>query len=389
MACTATRDFYRRSAQSSGTLTVPQTNAFFVRPTGFTGTSYTVAYNFRDDVASNDTWGYGTSWQITPGVRAKLPGGWELEVLVDRGKTHDNSFSTLGVNNAALTTALASSDPTQAFDPYGLHRTSKTVIGNLFNQIFFAPTTGDFTGYEARLNGSILSLPGGEVKAAVGYEGQEFNIGLGSAIGGPGTATAWRYFGRRVDSGYAQLVVPLIGSGNAMPGFQKLILDASIRYDKYSDVGDTTNPKIGLNWSPVETLTLRGSYGTSFRAPSFPEIYGNSNRLFVQNYQNPTGGAPIVGVAVSGANLALKPETATTWSIGADFDATSNLRFSVTYFSVNYKNKIIALLSDLAVLTRASLYSGTGIILQGAEAGAKVQEFVNQGSRWPAYSPTR
>lgn len=373
------RDFYRRSAFSAATLTVPQTNAFFVRPTGFTGTSYTVAYNFRDDVASNDTWGYGTSWQITPGLRAKLPGGWELEVLVDRGKTHDNSSSTLGVNNAALTAALASSDPTQAFDPYGLHRTSKTVIGNLFNQIFLAPTTGSFTGYEARLNGSILTLPGGDVKAAIGYEGQEFDIGLGSAIGGPGTATAWRYFGRRVDSGYAQLVIPFIGSGNAMPGFQKLVLDASVRYDKYSDVGKTTNPKIGINWSPVDTLMLRGSYGTSFRAPSFPEIFGNSNRLYVQNYQNPTGGAPIVGVAVSGANLALKPETATTWSIGADFDATRNLRFSVTYFSVNYKNKIIALLSDLAVLTRASLYSGTGIILQGTEAATKVQDFVSQG----------
>ena len=48
-----------------------------MRPAGFTGTSYTIAYNFRDDVPSNDTWGYGTSWQITPGVRAKLPAGWE------------------------------------------------------------------------------------------------------------------------------------------------------------------------------------------------------------------------------------------------------------------------------------------------------------------------
>ncbi|MBO9580422.1 MAG: TonB-dependent receptor [Sphingobium sp.] len=372
------RDFYRRSAYSSGTLTVPQTNAFFVRPTGFTGTSYTIAYNFRDDVASNDTWGYGTSWQITPGVRAKF-GGWEFEALVDRGKTHDNSFSTLGPNNAALTTALGSSDPTQAFDPYGLHRTSKTVIGNLFNQIFFAPTIGNFTGYEARLNGTIVALPGGELKAAVGYEGQEFDIALGSAIGGPTTAMAWRYFGRRVDSGYGQLVIPIFGSSNAMPGFEKLIVDASVRYDKYSDVGDTTNPKIGVNWSPVKNLMLRGSYGTSFRAPSFPEIFGNSNRLYAQSYQNPSGGTPIPGVAVSGANPALKPETATTWSLGGDWDPTPNLRLSVTYFSVDYKNKIIALLSDLAVLTRASLYNGTNIILQGTDAAAKVQDFVNQG----------
>src|SRR5690606_19034729 len=48
-------DFYRRSAQSSATLTVPETNAFFVRPAGFTGTSYTLGYNFSGDAPINDT----------------------------------------------------------------------------------------------------------------------------------------------------------------------------------------------------------------------------------------------------------------------------------------------------------------------------------------------
>lgn len=373
------REFYRYSAYGSASLTVPQTNAFFVRPAGFTGTSETVAYNFRGDGPSNDTWGYGETWQITPGLRAKLPGGWEFETIFDYGKTHDNSFATRGVNNAALTAALASSDPASAFDPYGLSRTGQSVRDGIFNQIFFAPTNGNFKGYEARLNGSVVTLPGGDVKAALGYEGQEFDIELGTAIGGPTTPTTFRYFGRRVDSGYAQLVVPIFGASNAVPGFEKLVIDAAVRYDRYSDVGHTTNPKIGINWTPFRSLMLRGSYGTSFRAPSFPEIFGNSNRLYVQSYQNPTGGAPIVGVAVSGANPALKPETATTWSVGADWDPTPRLRFSVTYFSVDYKDKIVALLSDLAVLTRASLYDGTGIILKDAAAAQKVQDFVNQG----------
>ncbi|WP_165927619.1 hypothetical protein, partial [Halomonas marinisediminis] len=38
------REFYRRSAYSNARLTVPQTNAFFVRPAGFTGSSYTLDY---------------------------------------------------------------------------------------------------------------------------------------------------------------------------------------------------------------------------------------------------------------------------------------------------------------------------------------------------------
>lgn len=163
-----------------------------------------------------------------------------------------------------------------------------------------------------------------------------------------------------------------------MPGFQRLEIDAAVRHDKYSDVGATTNPKIGVNWSPFRGLTLRGSYGTSFRAPLISQIYGNSNNLFVQTYQNPTG-APIVGVALSGPNLGLGPETATTWSLGADWDVTPGLRASLTYFNVEYTNQVDTYLSDLALLSREAQFAGTGIILRGADAATRVQQLIASG----------
>ncbi len=43
------RTYTRQPAYATATLTVPSTNAFFVRPTGFAGSSYTVGYNFIDD----------------------------------------------------------------------------------------------------------------------------------------------------------------------------------------------------------------------------------------------------------------------------------------------------------------------------------------------------
>lgn len=373
------RSFERLPAFGNAALTVPSTNAWFVRPAGFTGSSYTLNYNFANDVARNKSFGYGESWQVTPGLRAKLPHDWEAEVLFGKGETHDNSSSLIGVGNTALNNALKSSDPATAFDPYGLGRTSAATLAGIFNQISINPTVGHFTGYEARANGPLFTLPGGEVKVALGYEGQEFTVDLGRATGNPGAVVAFTHRSRRVDSGYAELYVPLFGASNAMTGFQKLDLVAAVRYDKYSDVGGTTNPKFGANWSPVDGLTLRGSYGTSFRAPTLPQIYGNTNQLFVQQYQNPAGGATITGVARSGGNLGLVPETASTWSFGADFEPMRNLRFSATYFSVDYKNQVIALLSDLAVLTRASQYNGTGLIVQGAAADPIVRDLVAGG----------
>ncbi len=372
------RDFYRRGAFPATTFTVPQANAFFVRPAGFAGSSYTIDYSFRDDVPPGDTSGYGESWQITPGVRLSLPYDWEVEALVSHGETHDFSGAYTGLNNGALNAALASSDPATAFDPYGLGRTSQSVLDLIANQIFLAPTDGKLTAYEVRANGDVIDLPAGAVKLAVGYERQEFDVDLGSARGAPTTPITFRSFGRTVDSVYAELLVPIFDSANATPGFHELEFSAAVRHDKYSDVGNTTNPKFGVNWSPVDGVRLRGSYSTSFRAPTIPEIYGNSNNLFVQNYQNPSG-TPIQGVALSGQNLDLDPETATTWSVGLDFDAVDNLRVGVTYWNVDYKNQLIANLSNLAILNQEAAYAGTGIILRGPDAAARVAELNAQG----------
>jgi iron complex outermembrane receptor protein len=373
------RDFYRRGAFPSTSLTVPSTNAFFVRPAGFTGSSYTIDYSFRDDVPAGDTFGYAESWQVTPGVRIQLPFDWQLEGLVGIGETHDFSGAYTGINNAALGAALRSSDPNTAFDPYGLGRTSQAVLDEIANQIFLAPTNGKLTAYEARANGGLFDLPGGEVKLAIGYERQEFKVGLGSARGGPTTPIVFRNFERSVDSVYAELLVPLFGPDNAIPMFQRLEVNAAVRHDKYSDVGKTTNPKFGVNWSPIGGVKFRGNYGTSFRAPTIPEIYGNSNNLFVQNYQNPAGGAPIQGVALSGANLDLKPEEATSWSVGADFGPFAGLQVGVTYWDVEYENQVLANLSNLAILNVESQYAGTGIILRGPDAAARVQELLDSG----------
>ncbi|HEU4651427.1 MAG TPA: TonB-dependent receptor, partial [Croceibacterium sp.] len=372
------REFYRRGGFITlANSTVPQTNAFFVRPPGFTGTSYGIDY-MATELPPGDTSGYAKSWQVTPGIRIQLPYDFQLEALVGRGETHDLSEAFTGANTAAINAALASSNPATALDIYGLGRTSPAVLATLANQIFLAPTDGDLWTYAVRLNGTVVTLPGGDAKIAAGYERQDFDVALGSARGGPTTPITYRYFGRTVDSLYGELYVPIFGSGNAVPGFERLELNAAVRYDDYSDVGSTTNPKFGINWAPIDAITLRGSYGTSFRAPTIPEIYGNSNNLFVQNYSNP-GGGTIVGVALSGQNLDLKPETATTWSVGADIAPLPRLRASLTYWSVDYDNQVIANLSNLAILGSEAFYAGTGIILRGPAAAARVAELNASG----------
>ncbi len=373
------RKFRRLGPVINTRLTVPSTNAFFVTPPGFTGDSYTIDYSFINDVPPTRTTGFAESWQVSPALQVQLPYDWQLNTLVSYGETSDFSGGYDGLNRGALTAALASSDPETALDPYGLGRTRQSVLDGLFDQIFLAPTKGELTFYEASANGPLFALPGGDIMLAAGYERQEFTATLGLARGGPDTPFNFREFDRKVDSVYGEMLIPIFGAGNAVPGFRELKVTAAVRYDSYSDAGSTTNPQFGIDWRPIDMLTLRGSYGTSFRAPTIPEIYGNSSALFGQSYQNPDGGAPLLGFAQSGANLDLGPETATTWSVGADLDPLDNLRLSITYFDVAYDNQVSANLSNLAILASEDQYAGTGVILRGQDARDRVQALIDQG----------
>lgn len=373
------RTFTRLPAFPSATLTVPQTNAFFVRPTGFTGTSYQIDYNFMKDLPRDASEGFARNWELSPGFRLDLPAEWQLDGVVTYGRNDDSSDTVAGVNNAALTAALASNDPNAAFDPYGLGRTSQSVRNLLANQIFLAPTKNKFLGYELRANGALMELPGGDLALATGYEKQDQEVELGSARGNPGTVMAWRYFDREVDSYYAELLVPVIGDSNARPGIERLEFTAAVRYDDYSDVGSTNNSKLGASWKPSEATRVRASYGTSFRAPLITQIYGNSNALFGQTYQNPAGGAPLSGFALSGPNLNLGPEEATTRTIGFDWDLTPNLSLGITAFDVEYENQVEGYLANLAILSRESEFAGTGIILRGTAAAQRVVQLLAEG----------
>ena len=46
----------------------------------------------------------------------------------------------------------------------------------------------------------------------------------------------------------------------------------SVRYDDFSDVGDTTNPRYAINWNITEGFRLRANYAESFVAPPIAVI---------------------------------------------------------------------------------------------------------------------
>jgi len=90
-------------------------------------------------------------------------------------------------------------------------------------------------------------------------------------------------------------------------------LTAGIRYDDYSDFGDTTNPRIALVWSTSEFLTTKLLFGSAFRAPAFTEQLLRNN-------------------PVSLGNPDLNPEEIDTLELAFNLRPTKNLLLNLSMF---------------------------------------------------------
>jgi len=128
----------------------------------------------------------------------------------------------------------------------------------------------------------------------------------------------------------------------------------------------------------VRSVTLRGSYGTSFRAPLIAEIYGNSNNLYNQNYQNPQAAR---------RSPALPLRTEPRAAAGDRDDVVRGCRLGSAREPALQPHALQhqlqepgqRYLSDLTILTRAAQFAGTGIILQGTAARDRVLQLLAQG----------
>lgn len=379
----ARRDAVRRGQVATVNLAVPRSNAYFVAPAGTNPASETVQYSFANDYGPYSTSDITSKTiQGTAGINADLFGDWQLDVYGSYGWNKDVVYSEGNqVNASALAAALASSNPATALNPFGTSVNNPDVIAAVLNNVTTTQGVSRMKAAEAKLDGTLLTLPGGDVKLAVGAEYYKLNLRTGQIRGPRGAQTGTdQRLGRNVKSAYAEILVPIFGPENAIPGFHRLTLDVAGRIDKYSDVGTTKNPKVGINWEPVADLKLHGSYGESFRAPLLTQIVSaGGTQLYIQNYFDPTVGTTVQGVALSGGNTGLKPETARTWSFGGEYSPAflPGAQLSLNYFDVVYKGQINGYLSNLNVLRQESLYSS--IITRGAAAQAQIAQLVAQG----------
>jgi iron complex outermembrane receptor protein len=121
-----------------------------------------------------------------------------------------------------------------------------------------------------------------------------------------------------------------------------LLTSLAARYEDYSDFGSTTDFRFAARLSVTDSVNLRGSVGTSFRAPALPQ------QLFQRSEISFAGGVPTATRIVStndplapliGASP-LKPEEATTISFGGTY-SNGGLSASIDVYQIDLNDRIV------------------------------------------------
>lgn len=203
---------------------------------------------------------------------------------------------------------------------------------------------------EADAAGPLLTLPSGPLKTAIGmgYRSEEYHDNSGLV------AT------RNVDYAFAELNVPVARADPERVGLERLDLSIAGRYEHYSDFGSSTTPKFGVAYVPVSDLTLRGTWGKSFRAPDLETEFGQTELLAFPASDFGIAASPHAqGLELVGSNSSLRPETARSWTAGFDYSPSwiSPLRVNLTYFNIDYQNRIASPTTTLTGVIGNPIYA--------------------------------
>jgi outer membrane receptor for ferrienterochelin and colicin len=179
--------------------------------------------------------------------------------------------------------------------------------------------------YDVEANGPIFELDAGSVGLAVGAEYREENLDdrrtalneTAQIVGGSeGSSVQGK---RDVKALFAEVGIPVLDN---------LEVQVAARYERYSDFGSTTKPKIAAVFRPTPDILLRASFGESFLAPNLPFLYTSQSTSFTAaalvDPKRPNDQATQIKM-LGGGNPDLEPEETEGVFIGAAYNPNEGI----------------------------------------------------------------
>ena len=309
-----------------------------------------IYYLFGDIPAGSDR--KNEVYRATAGLNGNFGDGrynWRVEGVYARDElslTQHGLINIAGLAQAVNTGSYNFINPSQ----------NSAAVRNAISPDKVTPSFSTQAALDASLSARIADLPGGPLQLAVGgqvrretLENNNQNVALDTY----GLSTASAFGSHTVSAAYFEADAPIL---------DQVELNASGRYDHYSEGFSHFSPKVGIKITPIKELAIRGTYAEGFRAPTFAESGPRSQYAgFVSttppcnfilqhggtgtNASCSANGNPYnlnynLGRGLAG-NPNLQPEISRSFTGGVIFQPVRWLSLTVDYYNVRKKNLIV------------------------------------------------
>ena len=337
-------------------------------PTTFSGIRYrmTEAGNRTNEVTS-------TGQRIVLGATGTV-GSWDYDAAYTRA---ENTAVDKYVDGYVLFDKFVDGVTRGVVNPFGpSSQAGLDLINSIKVNDEARKSKGVTAGVDAKMTRSLAKLAGGDLAIAVGAEFRRETTSFtpsalllsnniagdrdSGAFAGSSTSLKATSDSRNVVSTFAEINAPFT---------KQLEAQFAVRYDKYSSVGDTINPKLGLRFQPDKSWLVRASAGTGFRAPSLADLYRpttfGSASSFLTDPQCVAKEGSIdlctdQWAVERRSNPNLKPEKSEQFSLGTVVELGSAWSVSLDYWNI-LKKDVISTLGEQIIVDSPAKYNGTYI----------------------------
>jgi iron complex outermembrane recepter protein len=300
------------------------------------------------------------TFSVTTGLRGRFGESWDWETAFGHSQYQSviswPQIVASAANDLFLGPQLGTDEdgfPIFDADPSRLHDplTREEYDSIAARTVYHPKSRTDQLSFTAT-NPELFSLPAGDV----GFAG---TVELGNQsydLNPDPLATQYYYYSWRDSDGHGDRDRWALAGELRAPVFDTVNLSVAARYDQYRYAGndiDKLTYSAGLEWRPVESLLVRGSYGTAFRAPDLHYVFSGEGNLESSgtDYYRCRDEEPDSeigdcsysdeGIIVTRiGNRELEPETSTSWTAGFVWSPMEGLDFSIDYFDIDLREQV-------------------------------------------------
>lgn len=299
----------------------------------------------------------GDTYRLVAGLRGAF-GEWDWEGAITWSKSEREDETKNRLSNTLIQAALndTTANGFNPFAPFSNSNIEQALID------VYRRNEQELKVFDYKVsNAELIELPSGPIAFVAGFEYRDESFlddrdprldgkitftdqggttypFISDVVGSSPTADS--NGDRQVTSLYGELHIPV---------FSMLDIQLAIRYEDFSDVGDTTVGKFAFGFRPFEPILFRGSWSEAFRAPNLITINESSvtrsNTLddyscFLVDPTEATLDCRYGMQRTAQGSSELEAEKSDNWSLGIVLEPFEGLTLTVDYWEIEKEDTI-------------------------------------------------